>query len=64
MWPLGNIYSWTFAKESTDKQQKSQGIHYDMWKCVYQSREKPECMQNVIKAMGSKCFRQNEVTLQ
>lgn len=51
MWPLGNIYSCKFAKESTDKQQNSQGLHYDMWKCVYQSRENQCKMQTQCKIL-------------
>lgn len=35
------MYLCKSAQESTDKQQKSQGLHYDMWKCEYQSRENP-----------------------
>lgn len=36
---LWEMYLCKFAKESTDKEQRSQGLHRDMWECVQQSSE-------------------------
>lgn len=46
------------GKESTDKEQRSQGLQLDLWNYVYPSRENGSKMTiNVIKVIGSEVLK-------